>query len=76
LQRISMSQLLGCDALGYGPLRTAVADYLNHSRGVKCVPGQIVIVSGTQEALDFAARVLLNPRDRVCVEDPGYQAQL
>jgi GntR family transcriptional regulator/MocR family aminotransferase len=30
------------------------------------------IVSGVQEALDLTARLLLNPGDRVCVENPGY----
>ena len=72
LRRVPASLLLGCDTLGYGPLREAVADYLNTSRGVKCEPGQVAIVSGTQEALDLAARLLLNPGDRVCMEDPGY----
>lgn len=72
LRRVSTRNLMGCDPLGYGPLRRAVADYLSSSRGVKCVPGQVAIVSGVQEALDVAARLLLNPRDRVCVESPGY----
>jgi GntR family transcriptional regulator / MocR family aminotransferase len=65
-------QLLGCDTIGYQPLREAVADYLITSRGVRCMPDQVVIVSGLQEALDLAARVLLEPGQRVCVEDPGY----
>ena len=58
--------------MGYGPLQAAVADYLNASRGVKCVPEQVAIVSGVQEALDLVARLFLNPGDRVCMEDPGY----
>ncbi len=71
-RRASASLLLGCDPLGYGPLREAVADYLGASRGVKCVAEQVAIVSGVQEALDLAARLFLNPGDRVCREDPGY----
>lgn len=66
--------LIGCDPAGFRPLREAVADYLNSWRGVKCTPGQVLIVSGVQEAIDIAARVLLNPGDRACVEDPGYPA--
>lgn len=66
--------LIGCDPAGFRPLREAVADYVNSWRGVKCTPGQVLIVSGVQEAIDIAARVLLNPGDRACVEDPGYQA--
>ena len=72
LHRLSTTLLLGCDSLGYRPLREAVADYLVQSRGVRCDAAQIAIVSGIQEALDLAARVLLNPGDRVCMEDPGY----
>jgi GntR family transcriptional regulator/MocR family aminotransferase len=63
---------IGCDAIGYAPLRQAVADYLNAWRGVKCTADRVLIVSGVQEAIDLAARVLLDPGDRVCVEDPGY----
>ena len=63
---------MGCDPLGYIPLRQAVAEYLSRSRGVRCVPEQVAIVSGVQEALDLTARLLLNPGDRVCVENPGY----
>jgi len=72
LRRISTRHLLGCDPLGYIPLRQAVAEYLSRSRGVRCVPEQVAIVSGVQEALDLTARLLLNPGDRVCVENPGY----
>jgi GntR family transcriptional regulator/MocR family aminotransferase len=63
---------MGCDPLGYRPLREAVADYVITSRGVRCVPEQIAIVSGVQEALDLSARLFLNPGDRVCMEDRGY----
>ena len=31
-----------------------------------------MILSGTQEALDLAGRLILNPGDQVCVEEPGY----
>jgi len=72
LRRISRRQLMGCDPLGYVPLRQAVAEYLSRSRGVRCVPEQVAIVSGVQEALDLTARLLLNPGDLVCVENPGY----
>src|SRR5262249_45633802 len=72
LQRLSTTLLLGCDSMGYLPLREAGSDYLTRSRGVRCDPAQIAIVSGIQEALDLAARLLLDPGDRVCMEDPGY----
>jgi GntR family transcriptional regulator / MocR family aminotransferase len=72
LRKVSTNFLLGCDALGYLPLREAVADYLSTSRGVSCVAGQVAIVSGAQEALDLVARLFVNPGDRVCMENPGY----
>jgi GntR family transcriptional regulator/MocR family aminotransferase len=72
LRHLSIPQLLGCDTMGYLPLRMAVAEYLNTSRGTRCAPEQVMIVSGTQEALDLAGRLILNPGDQVCVEEPGY----
>jgi len=72
LRRVSMNLLLGCDPMGYQPLREAVAAYLGASRGVNCVPEQVAIVSGVQEALDLVARLILNPGDCVCAENPGY----
>lgn len=72
LRRASTNLLLGCDPMGYRPLRDAVANYLSTARGAKCVPEQVAIVSGVQEALDLVARLSLNPGDRVCIENPGY----
>ncbi len=72
LRRASTALLLGCDSMGYRPLQEAVAEYLSTSRGVKCLPEQVAIVSGVQEALDLVARVFLNPGDRICMEEPGY----
>jgi GntR family transcriptional regulator / MocR family aminotransferase len=72
LRKVSTNFLLGCDPLGYLPLRQAVADYLNTSRGVNCAADQVAIVSGAQETLDLVARLFLNPGDRVCIENPGY----
>lgn len=60
------------DARGYKPLRQAIAQYLGSSRGIVCVPDQITIVSGVQQALDVLARLLLSPEDKVWLEDPGY----
>ncbi len=73
LRRLTSRQLVGCDPAGYEPLRHAVTHYLSSSRGVRCDVNQVVIVSGVQEALDLVARLLLNPGDRVLIEDPGYQ---
>src|SRR5215510_10617189 len=72
LRRVSANLLAGGEALGYRPLREAVAAYLNSSRGVKCSADQDQILSGAQEALDRTARILLNPGEPVWMEEPGY----
>jgi len=72
LRRVSARLLAGGETLGYRPLREAVAEYLNTSRGVKCTADQVLIVSGAQEGLDRTARLLLNPGDPAWMEEPGY----
>jgi GntR family transcriptional regulator/MocR family aminotransferase len=62
------------DPAGYRPLREAIAAYLGESRAVRCRPEQVLVVTGTQQAIDLTARVLLDPGDTVWVEDPGYIA--
>jgi GntR family transcriptional regulator/MocR family aminotransferase len=57
---------------GYAPLREAIADYLRTSRRVACEADQVIVVGGSQQGLDLAARVLLDPGEAVWVEDPGY----
>ena len=72
LRRASTKLLAGGETLGYRPLREAVAEYLNTSRGVRCTPDQVLIVSGAQEGLDRTARLLLNPGEPAWMEEPGY----
>jgi len=57
---------------GYSPLRTTIAEYLQESRGVHCSPEQVIVVSGTQQAITITAHVLLDPGDHAWIEDPGY----
>jgi len=72
LRQASAKLLAGGESLGYRPLREAVANYLNTSRGVKCSTEQVLIVSGAQEGLDRTARLLLNPGEPAWMEEPGY----
>ncbi|MBX9633532.1 MAG: PLP-dependent aminotransferase family protein, partial [Magnetospirillum sp.] len=60
------------NAAGHPPLRAAIAEWLGRTRAIRCTPEQVMIVSGSQQALDLAARVLLDPGDMAMVEDPGY----
>src|SRR5260370_14577326 len=58
--------------MGLTELSQAVAAYLRASRGVHCEPEQIMIVSGSQQALDISTRVLLDAGSPVWAEDPEY----
>ncbi|MGH2353086.1 MAG: PLP-dependent aminotransferase family protein, partial [Chloroflexota bacterium] len=60
------------DPAGYRPLREALAAYLARSRGLRCTAEQVVIVNGSQQALDLLARVCVDPGDVAAVEEPGY----
>ncbi len=60
------------DAGGYKPLREAIACYLSRSRAVQCEPDQIIITSGSQQALDLVTRLLIAPGDGIALEEPGY----
>jgi GntR family transcriptional regulator / MocR family aminotransferase len=64
--------LVDGDPAGYRPLRDAIAHYLGAARAVRCDPAQIMIVSGSQQALDIATRALIDPGDSVWIEEPGY----
>jgi GntR family transcriptional regulator/MocR family aminotransferase len=57
---------------GVAPLREELADYLHRARAVNCSPEQIIIVSGSQQAIDLAVRVLVDRGDRVVLENPHY----
>lgn len=63
----------------YGPasgnvaLREAICTHLRRSRAVACDASQVIVVNGSQQALDLIARVLIEPGDRVAIEDPSYQ---
>ena len=53
---------------GHPALREAIAAHLRRSRAVVVEPAQVLIVNGSQQALDLIARVLIDPGDRVAIE--------
>jgi len=61
------------DPRGNLALRKALQTHLSHTRGLTCSVEQLLIVNGSQQAIDLCARLLLNPGHRVVVENPGYQ---
>jgi GntR family transcriptional regulator / MocR family aminotransferase len=64
--------------LDYGPpqgrqeLRMAIADRLRRYRGIDASPERIVITNGTQQALNLVCSALIDPGDRVLIEEPHY----
>ena len=71
-RHLSSEGLIYQDAIGWRPLREAIAGYLTIARGIHCDPDQIIVTAGYQGALALIARLLLRPGDTVWCEDPGY----
>ncbi len=64
--------LLYPPSAGHPELRELVAAHIRRYRAVTCSTDQIVIVNGIQQGLNLLVHLLLEPGDRVAVEDPGY----
>ena len=60
------------DPAGYAPLREAIAAHLRATRAARCDASQVIVTTGSQQGLDLASRVLLDPGDAAWIEDPGY----
>lgn len=60
---------------GYAPLREWVANRMS-TNGATITPDQVIIVSGSQQALDLIAKVFIDPDDKVLVETPTYLGAL
>ena len=60
---------------GYEPLREMIARHTARY-GVKAKPENVLITSGSQQALDLIGKLLINPGDRVLVEAPTYLGAL
>ncbi|MBB3121347.1 aminotransferase-like domain-containing protein [Pseudoduganella violacea] len=60
---------------GYMPLRQWIADSLS-TNGARIVPEQVLMVSGSQQALDLLGKVLIDEGSRVLVETPSYLGAL
>jgi len=71
-RRMSPRQMGYGDPMGLSSLREALALHLGTVRSVACTPEQIMIVTGSQQALALAAQTLLAPGDAVWLEEPGY----
>jgi 2-aminoadipate transaminase len=60
---------------GYEPLREMIARHTSRY-GIKAKPENVLITSGSQQALDLIGKLLINPGDRILVEAPTYLGAL
>ena len=56
---------------GYGPLREQIAKRMEKVH-VNITPDDILVTSGSQQGLDFAAKIFINPGDIIICESPSY----
>ena len=71
--RASDPSLLGYgDPAGYPPLREAISRYLSESRGVRCRPEDVIVLTSSLQAISLAARMVLDPDDAVWIENPFF----
>ena len=61
------------DPRGSETFREAICTYLRTARAVQCEPSQVMVVSGSQQALEISARVLLGTGTPIWMEEPGYR---
>jgi hypothetical protein len=54
---------------GDASLRRALQSYVRRARGIVCDAEQILVVSGSQQAIDLCARLLLDPDDAFLFEE-------
>ena len=71
LRDLGTALFLHCPTEGVTALRETLSAWLA-SRGLCCRPSDVLVLSGSQQGLDLAARVLLEPGDTVVVEEPTY----
>jgi GntR family transcriptional regulator/MocR family aminotransferase len=61
------------NAAGLWRLRESIAEHLGSARGISVTADRVMIVSGTQEALNVIARLFVREKTPVAVECPCYQ---
>ncbi|HDZ35746.1 MAG TPA: PLP-dependent aminotransferase family protein [Thermococcus sp.] len=61
---------------GFTPLRLTLAEWMEKRYGIPAGDVEVMIVAGSQQALDLIGRVFINPGDIVVVEGPTYLAAL
>ncbi len=57
---------------GYGPLREVCRDFANRKWPVVKKSDEVIITSGSQQVIEFMAKLLCNEGDVVAVEEPAF----
>ena len=60
------------DPQGAEPLRRAIADYVNLERGARATADRVLVLTSSQQAMTLCANMLLDPGERIFIEDPAY----
>ena len=61
---------------GFDPLREQIAQFM-HSKGVSALaPDQLIVTTGSQQALDLVGKTLIDPGSKVIVEGPTFLATI
>lgn len=72
MRTMTLGHLDYADLFGYLDLRQAIVEHVQAARGTICEADQVFVVAGAQRALQLICSVLLDPGDRVWLEEPGY----
>jgi 2-aminoadipate transaminase len=67
---------LNSGPLGYRPLREFLAGKLERDAGIACASDEILITSGSLQAIDLVNGLLLTRGDTVLIEQESYQGSL
>jgi DNA-binding transcriptional MocR family regulator len=61
---------------GFGPLREQLAHFMGQKGAKDVAPEQLIVTTGSQQALDLLGKTLISPGDKVIVEGPTFLATI
>jgi 2-aminoadipate transaminase len=61
---------------GYGPLREQIAGFMQGKGVTELAPDQLIVTTGSQQALDLLGKTMISPGDKVIVEGPTFLATI
>ncbi|MEP3247908.1 MAG: PLP-dependent aminotransferase family protein [Sneathiella sp.] len=71
-RRPKKEYLIGNPVGGAAVLREALADHLGQTRAVRCTPEQVIVLSGSQQAIHLVIKAFAEVGDNIWMEEPGY----